>query len=445
MMYLAVDHLFPSYNIWQQFVINPYAQAINLDALHNSHKIEVTVNHPREIEEIFDAISYRKGASLIRMLLCYLGGEDFQKGMHAYLSKWAYKSTVTDDLWDSLEEASAKPVRSIMSTWTKQKGFPVIHVARRLDGSTPVLSLTQEKFSIDGVLTEQDRQALWLVPISIVSQSNAEPMKLLLETKSQEVVMKGVEAGEWLKLNQNMTSFYRVNYPVEWFLDFKQSIENKSLACIDRLNILSDVFAMVRSGKTNAGSLFSLLDSYRQEDEYPVWHTIISCLEKFDKVLEYTDLHETFHSFVRSLLAGIYSKVGSKPAAGEHHQYAMLRNEIFSLLVSCQDPAILKEAKEQFELHAKKIIQIPADLRMPIYRAIASDCDEKTFESFFQLHREADLHEEKNRIAQALGSSKDPARIQKLIDFAMSVSVFLSLLFDQRFALSLFPGFVICL
>lgn len=36
------------------------------------------INHASEIDEIFDAISYRKSASVIRMLQNYLGAECFQ-------------------------------------------------------------------------------------------------------------------------------------------------------------------------------------------------------------------------------------------------------------------------------------------------------------------------------------------------------------------------------
>ena len=39
---------------------------------------QVDINHVDEIDEIFDAISYRKGASVIRMLQSYLGAEVFQ-------------------------------------------------------------------------------------------------------------------------------------------------------------------------------------------------------------------------------------------------------------------------------------------------------------------------------------------------------------------------------
>lgn len=38
------------------------------------------VKHASEIQEIFDAISYKKGASVIRMLQNYIGAESFQVG-----------------------------------------------------------------------------------------------------------------------------------------------------------------------------------------------------------------------------------------------------------------------------------------------------------------------------------------------------------------------------
>ena len=54
---------------------------LQLDALENSHPVKVTVNNPREIDEVFDKISYRKGASLIRMLHSVMGEEAFRAGM----------------------------------------------------------------------------------------------------------------------------------------------------------------------------------------------------------------------------------------------------------------------------------------------------------------------------------------------------------------------------
>ena len=39
--YLCVDHCFPEYDIWTQFATSDYTCALELDALKNSHPIEV--------------------------------------------------------------------------------------------------------------------------------------------------------------------------------------------------------------------------------------------------------------------------------------------------------------------------------------------------------------------------------------------------------------------
>ncbi|MEQ2197453.1 hypothetical protein XENOCAPTIV_029748, partial [Xenoophorus captivus] len=106
---IAIADFAAEYEIWTQFVSADYTRALDLDALDSSHPIEVNVGHPSEVDEIFDAISYSKGASVIRMLHNYIGDE-------------------VEDLWDSLEQASGKPIAAVMSSWTKQMGFPIIVV-----------------------------------------------------------------------------------------------------------------------------------------------------------------------------------------------------------------------------------------------------------------------------------------------------------------------------
>ena len=73
--YLCVDHCEPTFDIWTHFVATDFLYALWLDSLKTSHSIEVTVNSPSEINEIFDAISYCKGASTIRMLHDYIGDD----------------------------------------------------------------------------------------------------------------------------------------------------------------------------------------------------------------------------------------------------------------------------------------------------------------------------------------------------------------------------------
>jgi puromycin-sensitive aminopeptidase len=130
--YLCVDHcLGEKFDIWTQFNSQTYSPALKNDALANSHPIEVEVGHPNEVEEIFDMISYSKGASIIRMLHDWIGDENFRKGMNQYLTKFQYSNAETGDLWASLGMASGQPVADIMGTWTEKMGYPVLTVSRK--------------------------------------------------------------------------------------------------------------------------------------------------------------------------------------------------------------------------------------------------------------------------------------------------------------------------
>lgn len=57
-----------------------------LDALKSSHPISIKVKNPDEINNIFDRISYGKGAAIIRMMDNFLGTDIFKKGLTNFLN-----------------------------------------------------------------------------------------------------------------------------------------------------------------------------------------------------------------------------------------------------------------------------------------------------------------------------------------------------------------------
>ncbi|MCH8940542.1 MAG: M1 family peptidase, partial [Chloroflexi bacterium] len=142
----AVNHIHPEWKMWTQFVANDTIRALSLDGLKNSHPIEATVKTPAEVEELFDAISYSKGASIIRMLEDYLSPETFRAGLQKYLSAHQYSNARTSDLWESMEAASGKPVKSLMDTWTSQMGYPVLNVESKHNDNGLTLEVSQSRF-----------------------------------------------------------------------------------------------------------------------------------------------------------------------------------------------------------------------------------------------------------------------------------------------------------
>ena len=161
----AVDHLFPEWEQWTQFLVGDTTSALSLDGLKNSHPIEQEVNNPAEIDQLFDAISYSKGASILRMLEHFLGAEVFRQGLHQYLTKHQYGNAETHDLWDALGRASGQPVADIMDTWVKQTGYPVLEVQVNRQAQGIDVTLSQSRFVYESILGRQEADdTLWRAP-----------------------------------------------------------------------------------------------------------------------------------------------------------------------------------------------------------------------------------------------------------------------------------------
>lgn len=47
--WLAVDKIFPSWDVWTQFCTEELSDGLNLDSLRSSHPIEVEVGNPDEV------------------------------------------------------------------------------------------------------------------------------------------------------------------------------------------------------------------------------------------------------------------------------------------------------------------------------------------------------------------------------------------------------------
>jgi tricorn protease interacting factor F2/3 len=123
-----VDKFYPEWDLWNQFVEDAMNVAMGLDSLKTTHPIDVKVNSPAEIREIFDAISYDKGGCVLRMLEHYVGEPNFQKGLKEYLKKFKYQNAQGQDLWDAIGKASKMPVSVMVNSWLKQPGFPLVEI-----------------------------------------------------------------------------------------------------------------------------------------------------------------------------------------------------------------------------------------------------------------------------------------------------------------------------
>ncbi|CAH2226479.1 jg2832, partial [Pararge aegeria aegeria] len=211
---VGVSAVEPSWHARLNYAIENTLSILSLDALESSHPVSVAIDDPKRISEIFDTISYRKGATVIRMMLMFLGEDVFRKALHNYLTKHSYSNAEQDDLWAELTEVNRQhgglsrnvTVKEVMDTWTKQTGYPLLTVTR--DYSDKSVTITQKRYLSLGATRSTSS---WWVPLSVLCEREADQPNQRVQwladdegVTQQHKFEHGSAPGEWVLFNYDM-------------------------------------------------------------------------------------------------------------------------------------------------------------------------------------------------------------------------------------------------
>ncbi len=412
MEYLAVDHLYPDWQLWTQFVVDEQQQALKLDALEHTHPIEVPIHHPDEIRTIFDAISYNKGASVIHMLHEYLGHEAFRDGLRHYLSTHKYGNTDTIDLWASLEKISGKPVRDFMHSWTSLPGYPIVSATV----SNKSVSLRQERFYTNPDHSKAE-PTNWPVPL-LASESAP-------DTLHESTTLFAIQDVANFKLNSGQSGFYRTVYDPEQLERLGALIKQGTLQPLDRLGVLFDLFEAAKAGYAKTFDALQFLDNFAAEDNFAVWDAMTASIGSVRLIMGDEDLRETMKPYIRKLVAVQLKRLGWKQRKQDSHFDKLMRPIILSLAASADTKEVVDQCLTLFDSidETSGTSSIDPDLRGTVLSTAARLGNEQTFNKLVRLHNASSLSEERLTIAAAITGFKQPELIERSLSMIDSKDV----------------------
>ena len=420
----AVDWLFPDWEMWTQFVNMDTNRALSLDGLKNSHPIEQEVKNPAEVSQLFDAISYSKGASVIRMLEQFLGPETFRQGLNRYLSNNIYANARTQDLWSALEEESGQPVTSIMDSWVKQMGYPVLQVDSERAEEHLELSVSQERFVYDRLLgsatDSRSDPEVWQVPVTVNSGGEAS-LATVMEGRETRLEMPAV--GGWFKVNTGQTGFYRVNYSNDDWQRLVPAVSSLELSATDRLGVQNDAYALSKAGLLPISQFLELARAYVNETDASVWSDLASNLRDIEQLIAGERLHPSYQEFARGLFGPAARRAGWQPRPGDGHLDALLRTTVLGQAGSYEDQEVLQEAAGQFQRYLSDHDSVHPDLRGVVFSLAAQAGDRSTYDRLWELEGQTSLQEEKIRLLLALTRFQDTALLNETLERALSSRV----------------------
>jgi aminopeptidase N len=407
----AIDHLFPEWDVWTRFVSSYTFSALNLDGLKSSHPIEVEVKNSHDIDEIFDAISYNKGAAVIRTIADFIGEANFRKGLNIYLKRHQYGNATTVDLWRAFAEASNHPVPEMMDNWTACVGYPVVQVESLGNGK---FRATQKRFLNSGVASAEDDTALWWINLAVSVNGKVHP--ITFKTKSHEFEIAEAGSAPFVKFNSGQSGVYRVQYSAELAQQLAKHVPE--LSAVDRLGLQNDAFALAKAGLIPLSQALALAQQFTNEEKYPVWADLSANLGEVQAIFSAEQSYPSLQKFVAQLFKPIYKKLGWDAVPGENDLNKLLRAVVINNLAS--DEEVAAEAKKRFEAYVKDESSLAADLRDVVLKIVMRNGDQAEYDTMVKLYENASTPEDKIRTLRSISLTKKPELLKKTIEYAMS-------------------------
>lgn len=384
-------------------------QAMEGDARSTTHPIQQPVASESEANSAFDDITYHKGENFLRMLESFLGENVFRDGIRRYMAAHKYSNSTTADLWNALSEASGKPVAEIAAAWTEQPGFPVVVVKRDREK----LSLSQERFTINF----PNAPALqWKVPLTWFVVGENKIQSRLMTGKIDS--LPSVAADRVIKLNANGAGNYRVQYDEQSWKSLLGALSKLNLQ--DRVNLLSDAWALVQANRADVSLYLDLIDKLPRGHELAERDQIVNVLDYINRLLIGDRVRDKFQAWARSILRPTFDELGWEPKKNESPRDSLLRASLILALGDLNDPEVVASCKKRFEKFAVDPASLPADLRASVYFVVGQNADEATWNKLHELGLKTTSIEEKQNYCDALAAARDPTLAGKALHISLT-------------------------
>ena len=396
--------------------------AVATDALRSTRPIRTTVETPDEINEVFDGIAYQKTASVLRTIENYVGAEEFRKGVMSYLKKYSFANASGEDFWNEIARVTGKPVDRIMRPFIEQPGVPVVRVEAKCQGNTTDIALRQERFvGMTGSSTDSTAQ-LWTIPVCFTTPGSNSQRCTLLDKREQRMPLAVCAADVFA--NAGGRGYYFSEYPPEEVRAIARTAR-ASLAPAERLSLLGDEWWMVRAGRHDIGVYLDIASSMAGDEAPPVIEQIgRSVGYTHDSVVQAGDLAR-FEEWVQRRFGPQLMTLGFPGNASDTDDRQSRRATLLYVVgVAGNDADVQRQARELALKYIDAPDAVPATLASTVLNVAAIGGDAMLYERYVaQLSKLTDKPEEYYRFFNALTSFRDPALVQRTLQFAISPAV----------------------
>uniref|UniRef100_A0A673JPB3 Aminopeptidase n=1 Tax=Sinocyclocheilus rhinocerous TaxID=307959 RepID=A0A673JPB3_9TELE len=372
--------------------------AFQVDSLNSSHPLSLQENYIQtfsEITELFDDITYSKGAAVLRMLATFMTEDAFMKGIKIM-------TNVSHN-----DQETKEDVEGFMSTWIEQVGYPVITIITQT-GET-----SQEHFLLKQT---QGHDIAWQVHIRYIKDRD-------LTEKNDILKVKGPDKDEWLLANVNCAGFFRVNYDEENWNKLRMQLEryHHVIPIINRGQLIDDAFNIARAHRLNVTIALSLTKYLVNDTEYIPWESALKNLDHLILMFDRSEVYGPIMKYIRNLITQLYDHFEEYTINGtvpEKHtdQY----NQVNAISVACSNG--LTKCITMIDLNELFTFSIHPNLRKAIYCSAIASGDEYDWEFAWIEYQRATVAAEKDKLRYALSCTKEIWLLNRYLQYTLDPS-----------------------
>lgn len=257
--------------------------AMALDSLNGVRAVAEPVDRNEDIRNAYDAITYAKGQSIIRMIDAYFGPEVLRPALGRYIARYADRKADSARFYEAISRASGQPeIGEVFRSFVTQPGVPVVTASLSCGAGKPKLALSQTRYRPIGSQIPQGGS--WSVPVCVAWQDGAisgETCTLLREPR-RTLEIDGAICPEMILPNAGGSGYYRFDLAAEGWQALSAALDNLSSA--EALVTLDSAQAAFRAGTLEASDFLALLDA---GIEHPSANVMMAALRAWEALISH--------------------------------------------------------------------------------------------------------------------------------------------------------------
>ncbi len=381
-------------------------RVIGLDSLSAARAIHGDPRTSAEIKEMFDGITYQKGAAVLGMLESYVGADVFRKGVNTYLQAHANGNATSADFWQAMAKVSGKPVDKIMPTFVMQSGVPLLTLnSEGCHVDYIPLKVTQERFYLSPQSAENAPHQQWQIPVC-TKGPKPWPSKCFLLAAKQE--RQALNYCGWLMANRDAKGYYRVLYQDPKDPMAVAAAAEKELTVSERIAFVEDTWAMARSGKQPVGIFLNVAQELRSERNRNVVGFIAEHMIGMARSLVPEQEKAKYDEIIRRQFVPLAKEIGWSPSANDTDDQKAQRADLLGILGFAGDLEAVAEARKIAQAYLKDPASAEGTIIGPALGVAAVNGDAALYDQFADAMEHAHNVDEYYHFLYALTAFRRP-------------------------------------